>query len=135
MTNSDKVLYLNQEELSAVKWLNSMSDTVDVKTFLNLSAIPFDWNDDSLLVNQHQAKIQFSDSKYLNVSIIDSVFSTDKTLKLIDHNTFKKTVVVEIWYYPRNNMRTHSILIAVDKSKRKKIIGFRLQGRLTQSAQ
>jgi hypothetical protein len=131
--SSDQILSLTFEQKLAVFWFNSLSDSSNIDSVLSISQIPFNWNDDTTFSTQNDFKTRIN-GLLTKVGrrpiIIDSVFDSPNGLKQFKNSDPSEIAVIEIWYYPTNSLRTHSMLIAINKQPSLKVVGFKFEGSL-----
>jgi len=132
-TTRDQILSLTTEQELAVFWYNSLSDSSYIDSVLSISETPFNWNDDTTFLCQNDLKARVNRlliKAGRRPIIIDSVFNSPDGLNQFKNAEISKINVIEIWFYPPNNLRTHSMLIAISKLSPQKVVGFKLEGSL-----
>ena len=114
-------------------WYNSLSDSSNIDSVLSISQTPFNWNDDTTFSTKEDLKdriIHLLTNTGHSAILIDSVFDSPDGFRQFKNSDLSKITVIEIWYYPRNSLRTHSMLIAISKVSHQKVVGFKLEGSL-----
>lgn len=116
-------LILSDAQKLAVFWLSAMSDSLKTDSAFKKSAIPFNWDGDSIVRSRVELRRKIKPYK-LCPDIIDTVFnSPDSVRKYFIKSPQRKFEIVQIDYYICNSLRSHTILIAVD-SNENMVIGY-----------